>query len=281
MTDAGAVIRALKLGFPVEVISESLDITPESIEIISKEFEEIKSQHDSGVPWDEAAASLMKDRGVVWYAYHVLDTPDEELKEEIKAENVDGKPRVKPPPQKGDDEAPLGKEKGRGGGRSGTKKDAKKIKKGDIDAGLTNLGEGPTGEKLMERTGEIAKALALKEQQIGQFVMDAMDAAMREYGYKNPIEFLQMVYDFFLENNSKIGHIQELEGAIETLTALLGERNRKAFIAKQTDTHVLELVSRGLPVVTDNLLAYAKFLEQQIPIVNIESQVKGESADAS
>lgn len=267
MTDTGAVIRSLKLGFPVDVISETLGITPESIELIAKEFEEIKSMHEQGITWMEAASSLMKDRGEVWYAYHVIETSDDLLKEEIQAEEIDGKPRIKPPAE--EDEPPVPKEKLKGG-RGGVKKESKKITKEQIEKGLREKGESPTGERLMERTGKIAVELALKEQQIGQFVMDTMEPAIREFGYKEPLDFLQMIYTFFLENNSKIGHIEEFEAAIETLAALLDERNRKAFIAKQTDTHVLALVSKGLPVITENLLAYAKFLEQQIPPVNIE-----------
>ena len=279
MTDTGAVIRALKLGHPIDIISKTLGITPESVELIAKEFEEIKSLHDKGMSWEEAASLLMKDRGVVWYAYHVIETPDEELEEEIKAENVDGVPRLKPPRLEDEPPPPKEKPKGGRGARSGGKKDSK-LPKEKIDEGLRQQGETPTGERLMERTGEIAKALALQEQQIGQFVLETMGPAMREFGYKEPIVFLQMIYDFFLENNSKIGHIKELEETIEMLTACLDERNRKERIAKQTDTHVLELVSRGLPVITENLLAYAKFLEQQIPQVNIEIK-QGDSSDAS
>lgn len=266
MTDTGAVIRALKLGHPAEVISESLGITPETVEVISKEFEEIKSAYDKGITWAEAASSLMKDKGEVWYAYHVIESSDEELEEEVKAENVDGKPRLKPPHIV--DEAPPPKKNPKGGPRA--KKETKTPPKEKIDEGLTKQAEGPTGERLMERTGEIAKSLALKEQQIGQFVMDTMDPVMRELGIKDHIEYLQMLLSFFLENNSKIDHINELEQTIETLTILLDERNRKAFIAKQTDNHVLELVSRGLPVKAENLLEYAKYLENQIRPVNNE-----------
>ncbi len=274
MTDTGAVIRALKLGHPTDLISKTLGITPESVEFIAKEFDEIKAMCDEGASWEEASSRSMKERGEVWYAYHVIETSNEELEEEIKAENIEGKERLKPP--RLEDEPPAPKEKPKGG-RGGGKKDTKKVTKEKINEGLREKGETPTGEALMERTGKIAVDLALKEQQLGQHVMDTMDPTMREFGYKDPIDFIQMIYDFFLENNSKVGHIQELEGTIETLTALLDERNRKAFIAKQTDTHILELVSRGLPVVTDNLLAYAKFLELQIPQVNIELNHGGSS----
>lgn len=279
--DTGAVIRAIKLGYPDEVIASTLEITTESANLIKKEFAEIKSMHSQKRPWVDAAAILMKEPEVIWYAYHVIETSDEELKQEILDEN-EGKPRLKPPhlPEPKDPEKEHAKEqKSKGGGGRGGK-ERKSPKKEEIDDSLEKEAEKATGELLMDDAGRIGRELAIKRQEIGKHVMGTMDATMRELGYKDPIPFLQMLFGFYLENNAKIVHISKLETTINTLTELLGERNRKAYISKQMDAHVLQLVKSGLPVKSENLLEYARFLELQITPVNIESP-KEEEANAT
>ena len=297
MTDTGAVIRALKMAFAESVICDTLKITQGTLDIIKTDYDNLKHNFDQGRRYDDTAALLMKDPAEVWYAYHVFESDNKALEQEILDEN-EGKPRLKPPPvvkqkpkpgQAGADVAGAEKDDGE---TSKSKKEKRGVtkekiknapKKGEINDALQEEGEKPAGAVLMEDAGRIAKELSERRQAIGKFVMDTMDLAARQFGYDDHISFLEFIYNHFINNYGKVEQkdrlIQELNDANQLLIETLSERNRRAFIARQIAQHVFETMERGHSVATQNLLAYAEFLEKYYRPVNTELLLKPEQED--
>ena len=282
MTDIGAVIRAINLGFPDKIIANTLGITISTLNLIKKDFEEIKSSYDQGRTWIETADLTMKDKGVVWYAYHILESSKEELEAEILAEK-DGTARLKPPPEhpegkgSGKQEDPKKtetKEKPKGNKR----KEGKEITKGEIDDSLRNEAARPSGEVLMEDAGNIGRELALKRQEIGKFVMDTMDSAARDLGFTDHKTFLEAIFTYYIQNygtsEQKDEQIKELTELAEALSAKLSEDTRKKYIILVQNTHVMETLDRGLPLKPENLLAHFQYLEELLKPISTENLLK-------
>ena len=278
MTDTGAVIRAIKMGFEDSVICDTLKLTVATLDLIKIDSDNLRNSFDQGRSYDDAASLLLKDPSEVWYAYHVFETDNKTLEQEILDEN-EGKPRPKPPPtvkqkQKGEQigegkaskpkkTEPIGKEKR----KTAPPKDK-------IDAEIKKEAEASTGAILMEDAGKIGEEIARKRQEIGKYVMETMDLAARQTGYPDLKAFLEFMYTHFInnygKNEQKDRQIQDLADANQLLIDALAERNRRAFIARQIDVHVFETMERGHPVASGNLLEYARFLEEYYKPVNTD-----------
>jgi len=282
MTDTGAVIRAIQLGFPDKIIANTLGITSSTLTLIKKDFEEIKGSKDLGRTWDETADITMKDKGMVWYAYHVLDSTQEELESEILAEN-EGKARLKAPPEQPPKKEPAG---GRGTEepkktehreKAPPKKEPKNIKKEKIDEAIGDEAARHSGEALMEDAGNIGREIAIRRQEIGRYV-ETMDGPARDLGYSDLKVFLETIFTYFISNygkgEQKDAQIQELTEANQMLISALDDRNRKAFISKAIDQHVFETMRRGMPIKPENLLAYSQYLDSYLKPISTENLLK-------
>lgn len=278
MTDTGAVFRAIKMGFEDSVICDTLHITKATLDLIKIDYGNLRDSFDQGRSYQDTASLLLKESGEVWYAYHVFETDKKTLEQEILDEN-EGKPRPKPPPtvkqkqkgeQTGEDKPPKPKKPE----RIGTEKRKNAPPKEKIDEAITKEAEASTGATLMEDAGRIGEEIARKRQEIGKYVMDTMDLAARQTGYSDLKSFLEFIYTHFInnygKNEQKDRQIQELTDANQLLIDALAERNRRAFIARQIDGHVLETMDRGHPIASGNLLEYARFLEEYYKPVNTE-----------
>lgn len=285
MTDTGAVIRAIKMGFDDSVICDTLKITVATLDIIKVDYENLRDSFDQGRSFEETASLLLKDPAEAWYAYHVFETDNKSLEQEILDEN-EGKPRPKaPPPVKQKQKAEQN-----GEGKPQKRKEPKIGKEGrknaptkdKIDEAITKEAEASTGATLMEDAGRIGEEIARKRQDIGKYVMESMDLAARQTGFTDLKVFLEFIYSHFInnygKNEQKDRQIQELMDANQLLIDALAERNRRAFIARQIDVHVFETMNRGHPVASGNLLEYARFLEEYYKPVNTELLInpKGE-----
>uniref|UniRef100_A0A6H1ZVN0 Uncharacterized protein n=1 Tax=viral metagenome TaxID=1070528 RepID=A0A6H1ZVN0_9ZZZZ len=288
MTDAGAVIRAIKMGFEDSVICDTLHITKATLDLIKIDSGSLKDNFDQGRSYEDTASNLLKDPAEVWYAYHVFENDNKILEQEILAEN-EGKLRLKPPPivkpkpraeQTGDGKPPKQKEP-KGGGQGGSKK--KSPPKEKIDEAITKEAEAPTGAVLMEDAGRIGEEISRKRQEIGKYVMETMDLAARQTGYTDLKSFIEFIYTHFInnygKNEQKDRQIQDLTDANQLLIDALEERNRRAFIARQIDAHVLETMDRGHPIASGNLLEYARFLEEYYKPVNTELLINSKGED--
>jgi hypothetical protein len=278
MTDTGAAIRAIKLGHPDKIISHTLGITSGTLNIIKKDFEEITKMHQQGRLWYVAAEMLMKEKGMIWYAYHVLDSTKEELEAEILAE-TGGTPRLKAPdtpPEPGEPGDPEPKEK-REPKEKGAPKGKKGIKSDKIDEAIGEEAARPSGEALMEDAGNIGKEIAVRRQEIGRYV-ETMDGAARDLGFSDLKIFLETIFTYFLSNygrgEQKDQQIQELSEVNQMLITALDDRNRKAFISKAIDSHVFQTMQRGITIKPENLLAYSQFLEEYIKPVSTDNLLK-------
>ncbi|MDP3353584.1 MAG: hypothetical protein Q8S44_07580 [Flavobacteriaceae bacterium] len=280
MTDTGAVIRAIKMGFEDSVICDTLNITKPTLDLIKIDYGNLRDNFDQGRSSKDTASLLLKEPAEVWYAFHVFENDNKTLEQEILDEN-EGKPRPKPPPfvkqkQKAEQDGeskvnqPEPKET-KTGGKGNRKKTPSKEK---IDEALTKEAEAATGAVLMEDAGRIGEEISRKRQEIGKYVMETMDLAARQTGYPELKTFLEFIYNHFInnygKNEQKDRQIQDLNDANQLLIDALAERNRRAFIARQIDMHVLEIMDRGHPVASGNLLEYARFLEEYYKPVNTD-----------
>lgn len=283
MTDTGAVIRAIQLGFPDKIIANTLGITISTLNLIKKDFEEIKSNHDQGRTWNETADITMKEKGVVWYAYHVLGATKDELEAEILAEK-DGTQRLKPPPEQPPKKEPAGgrektekPEKPEPREKAPPKKEPKNIKKEKIDEAIGDEAARHSGEALMEDAGNIGREIAIRRQEIGRYV-ETMDGPARDLGYSDLKVFLETIFTYFISNygkgEQKDAQIQELTEANQMLISALDDRNRKAFISKTIDQHVFETMRRGMPIKPENLLAYSQYLDSYLKPISTENLLK-------
>lgn len=289
MTDTGAVIRAIKMGFEDSVICDTLKLTVATLDIIKIDYGNLRDSFDQGRSYEDAASMLLKESSEVWYAYHVFETDNKTLEQEILDEN-EGKSRPKQPPtikqkqkaeQAGEGKAqkPKKPEKiGKEGRRNAPPKDK-------IDVEIKKEAEASTGAALMEDAGRIGEEIARKRQHIGKYVIETMDLAARQTGYPDLIEFLEFMYNHFInnygKNEQKDRQIQELADANQLLIDALAERNRRAFIARQIDVHVFEIMDRGHPVASSNLLEYAKFLEEYYKPVNTDLLINSKGDELS
>lgn len=278
MTDIGAVIRAIKMGFEDSVICDTLKLSAATLDLIKIDYGNLRDSFDQGRGYEDAASMLLKDTGEVWYAYHVFETDNKELEQEILDEN-EGKTRPKPPPtvkqkQKGEQTGEGKPPKPKKPEKIGTEKRKNAPPKDKIDEAILKEAEASTGAALMEDAGKIGEEIARKRQHIGKYVMETMDLAARQTGYLDLIEFLEFMYTHFInnygKNEQKDRQIQEVKDANQLLIEALAERNRRAFIARQIDLHVMEIMDRGHPVASSNLLEYAKFLEEYYKPVNTD-----------
>lgn len=282
MTDTGAVIRALKMGFEDSVICDTLKITAATLDIIKADYSNLRDSFDQGRSYEDTASLLLKDPAEAWYAYHVFETDNKALEQEILDEN-EGKPRPKMPPpikQKGKAAEQTGQtgegkpQKQKKPEKIGTEKRKSAPPKEKIDEAIKKEAEASTGAALMEDAGKIGDEIARKRQEIGKYVMDTMDLAARQTGFPDLITFLEFIYNHFInnygKNEQKDRQIQELIDANQLLIDTLSETNRRAFIAHKIDLHVLGLMDRGYPVASGNLLEYARFLEEFYKPVNTD-----------
>lgn len=287
MTDTGAVIRAIKMGFEDSVICDTLHITKATLDLIKIDSGNLRNSFDQGRSYEDTASLLLKDPAEAWYAFHVFETDNKTLEQEILDEN-EGKSRPKPPPtakqkqkaeQTGEGKPPKSK-KPEKIGKEGRKNAPPKEK---IDEAITKEAEASTGATLMEDAGRIGEEIARKRQDIGKYVMDTMDLAARQTGFTDLKSFLEFIYTHFINNYGKNEQkdriIQEITDANQLLIDALEERNRRAFIARQIDVHVLETMDRGHPIASANLLEYAKFLELYYKPVNTELLVNPKGED--
>lgn len=257
MVDIGAIIRAIKLGYPDRSITSTFDILPDNLEIIKRDFGEIQTLHSQGKTYIEAANLLMQPQDIIWYAYHVIETDSKKLEEEILAEGG-GEPRVGPPPSPPPKQDQPQKEK-----------EKKGIKKEHIDKALQTTAEKPTGEALMERAGEAGKEIALTCQTLGQHVIDTLGpmAIRLNYSYK---DFLDYVYRFWLDNCLAVGEkdaeISELREANRQLQSALDEDILRLYVARSMDRILMAALLGGGSLDLDALMAYKKMLETDIDI---------------
>lgn len=255
MVDIGAIIRAIKLGYPDRSITSTFDILPDNLEIIKRDFVEIQALHSQGKTYQEAANLLMQPQDIIWYAYHVIETDSKKLEEEILAEG-EGEPRVGPPPSLTQEQPPKEREK-------------KVIKKEHIDKALQTKAETPTGEALMERAGEAGKEIALTCQALGQYVIDILGpmATRLNYGY---MDFLNYIYRFWLDNCLAVGEkdaeISNLREANRQLQSVLDEDILRVYVARSMDRVLIAALLGGGGLELDALMAYKKMLETEIDI---------------
>lgn len=287
MTDTGAVIRAIKMGFDDSVICDTLKLTVATLDLIKIDYGNLRDSFDQGRGYEDAASLLLKDPGEVWYAYHVFETDNKELEQEILDEN-EGKSRPKPPPtvkqkQKGEQPGEGKPPKPKKPEKIGTEKRKNAPPKEKIDEAILKEAEASTGAALMEDAGRIGEEIARKRQEIGKYVMETMDLAARQTGYPELKDFVEFIYTHFInnygKNEQKDRQIQDLADANQLLIEALAERNRRAFIARQIDAHVMEIMDRGHPVASANLLEYARFLEEYYKPVNTELLIKPKGED--
>lgn len=286
MTDTGAVIRAIKMGFEDSVICDTLKLTAATLDLIKIDYRNLRDNFDQGRSYEDAASMLLKDPSEVWYAYHVFETDNKTLEQEILDEN-EGKHRPKPPPtvkqkQKGEQTGEVKAQKPKKAEKIGKEGRKTAPPKDKIDDEIKKEAEASTGAALMEDAGRIGEEIARKRQEIGKYVMETMDLAARQTGYPDLKAFVEFIYTHFInnygKNEQKDRQIQELKDANQLLIDALAERNRRAFIARRIDLHVMEIMDRGHPVASTNLLEYAKFLEEYYKPVNTDLlvQSKGE-----
>lgn len=286
MTDTGAVIRAIKMGFEDSVICDTLKLSAATLDLIKIDYGNLRDSFDQGRSYEDAASMLLKDPSEVWYAYHVFETDNKTLEQEILDEN-EGKTRPKPPPtvkqkQKGEQTGEVKAQKPKKPEKIGKEGRKNAPPKDKIDVEIKKEAEASTGAALMEDAGRIGEEIARKRQEIGKYAMETMDLAARQTGYTDLKAFVEFIYTHFInnygKNEQKDRQIQELKDANQLLIEALAERNRRAFIARQIDLHVMEIMDRGHPVASTNLLEYAKFLEEYYKPVNTDLlvQSKGE-----
>uniref|UniRef100_A0A6H1ZXI8 Uncharacterized protein n=1 Tax=viral metagenome TaxID=1070528 RepID=A0A6H1ZXI8_9ZZZZ len=94
MTDTGAVIRAIKMGFEDSVICDTLHITKATLDLIKIDYGNLINNFDKGRSYEDTASLLLKDPAEVWYAYHVFESDNKTLEQEILDDNK-GIPRNK------------------------------------------------------------------------------------------------------------------------------------------------------------------------------------------
>lgn len=268
MTDDGDIFRAIKLGHPDHVIATSCGITTSTLEQKKKEFEEIKKLQKEGKTFENAAVLLMKDRGLVWYAYHILETANKELEQETLAEKRDGKPRLKPPPperEKPQPEQPAQEEEEKT--ETKPKKKEKKerdLRKEHVDKTLQKTAETPAAEVLVDDAGNIGRELAIKRQDLGKHVMEATATAMMQFGYKDTIGFFNTIFQFFLDNygivQEKDAKIIDLLEANQKLQATMDEDIVKLFIAKSIDRFATSAHLGKIRVSLEDIEAYKGML---------------------
>lgn len=287
MTDTGAVIRAIKMGFEDSVICDTLHITKATLDLIKIDYGNLRDSFDQGRSYEDTASLLLKDPAEAWYAYHIFETDKKTLEQEILDEN-EGKPRPKPPPtvkqkqqaEQGAEGKPPKPKKSEKIGKEGRKNAPPKDK---IDEAITKEAEAATGAALMEDAGRIGEEIARNRQEIGKFVTEKMDLAARQTGFTDTKTFLEFIYKHFIENygknEQKDRQIQELTDANQLLIDALSERNRRAFIARQIDGHVFETMNKGHPIASSNLLEYARFLEEYYKPVNTDLLINPKGED--
>ncbi len=276
MTDTGAIIRAIKMGFEDSIICDTLKLTSATLDIIKADYANLRDSFDKGRSYEETASILLKDPAEAWYAYHVFETDNKALEQEIIDEN-EGKPRSKPPvkqkvkaEQTGEGKTPKPKKPE----KIGPEKRKSAPPKEKIDDAIKKEAEASTGAALMEDAGKIGDEIARKRQELGKYVMEKMDLAARQTGFPDLTIFLEFIYNYFIEtygkNEKKDKQIQEITEANHILIDALSERNRRTLIARQIDGHVFEIMERGHPIASENLLEYAKFLETYIKPINTD-----------
>ncbi len=97
MTDIGAVIRAIKMGFEDSVICDTLHISKSTLDLIKIDFQNLKDNFDRGRGYEDTASDLLKDPAEVRYAYHVFESDNKTLEQEI-LDDSKGIPRLNRPP---------------------------------------------------------------------------------------------------------------------------------------------------------------------------------------
>lgn len=260
MTDDGAIFRAIKIGYPDDVIADSFGILPNTLEQYMKDFEEINDQYNRGKPFEQTAALLMKPAELVWYVYHVIETDKKALEKEILAETKGeqrvGPPKLTPPP-------PLREEPERQEPKT-PKQKKRDVTKENVEKTIRETAERPAAEVLVDDAGRLGREVAIRRQELGKHVMEAISTAMVQFGYEDPIAFFDAIFNFFLDNygtvQKKDAQIADLTAANETLQATMDEDIVKLFIGKSIDRFATSAQLGKIPITSDDIEAYRNLL---------------------
>lgn len=260
MTDDGAIFRALKMGFPEDYLQEFFGILPNTLEQYKRDFDEINDQYNRGKPFEQTAALLMKPAELVWYVYHVIETNKKALEKEILAE-TNGEQRVgpaklTPPPP------PL-EETERQEPRT-PKRKKRDVTKENVEEVIRETAERPAAEVLVDDAGRLGREVAIRRQDLGKHVMEAISTAMVQFGYDDPIAFFDAIFNFFLDNygtvQKKDAQIADLTAANETLQATIDEDIVKLFIGKSIDRFATSAQLGKIPITSGDIEAYRNLL---------------------
>lgn len=175
----GEIMVAIRMGESDDDIRSNFNISTGTLKAIKSEYESIKKQLGEVKPVSEIAKSIQCSEEFIEEIKHFIETSEETLYEEAEANQEESKKETKP--------------KGKGKG-----------KPKDIDTSLKNTADSETAAVLVGDAGDVAKAVAIQRQEIGKFVMETMATTAMQYGYTSYTDWLQLLFDFFIQNNGRL-----------------------------------------------------------------------------
>lgn len=248
----GAIMVAIRCGWTDDDILDEFHLTIGTLKAVKAEYEMIEAQLGEMRTVSEIAEGLKCSEEFVENVKHLIETDEETLVKEAQ--------EVQEPEEQGEKQ-PKGK------------KGAGKVK--DVDKHLKRTGEEQAASVLVSDAGDISRDVATKRQEIGRYVMEEMGAVAMQYGYSDHKTFLQMIYEFWLNNSGTIqekdGQIAELLVVNEQLQAELDRDILRVFVAKSLDRVVIAAMMGGGTLDPDTLQAYKRVLETINPAAIIQT----------
>lgn len=159
-----------------------------------------------------------------------------------------------------------------------TKKAKSKLKAlKKIDDTLKTTAELSTASVLVTDAGDIGKAIAIQRQELGRYVMETMGTVAGQFGFTSYREFITTIYNFWINNQGKIGDLQnqieELTDINQQLQDSLDMDIVRLFIAKSIDRITVAALMGGGTLDLDSLIAYKNLLLTNPDLVKMSMSI--------
>lgn len=269
-TNKGEIIAAIRCGDSDDEIRELFNIGSGTLDNIKNVYEKIERQLKELKPVTEIARELQCSDEFVQQVQHIIITDVETLIKEAQEAPDEPEEDHNQNPQEGD----------RTQKPSSTPPDKKQTPRvpRDMNKTLKKTAEAQTASVLVNDAGDIGKDVAIKRQEIGKFVTETMATAAMQYGFTDFIDWLQVLFDFFVNNygrmQEKDEQIAEITEINQQLRAELQRNIIRIHINRCLDHAVTASLLGGGTLDFETLEAYQRLLESTNPELLIAGGVE-------
>ncbi len=278
-----SVFLALKLGTPIEKIMEDERINEKTLLVLHKEFDTIEQHLQQLHSVDEISKQLKLKPDYIEKVRHIIETDPEKLQEEIEEPN--------PIPDNGEQDQsdqPI-EEEIKDENKSPKKKDKKAGKGGkdkNVNEKMESSGEGEIAELLIKDVSDIAKSMAIDRQELGKHAMECYSTAASQFGYTDLMQFMDYIFNFWIENQGKISEMQETievyEELIDQLKGVVDMNIAQVFVESSIERVLTaSLLGGATRIDFETLEAYRQFLMSDPNTINKLKKLIGQHNNAN